>query len=228
MSNTRPTVSIKGRRGTRLVLSWRAAAASPGAAHPALPASTVPRTFHARGKRDGCYRLFHVAEIPVKLHWSALTLFAALTAASAWVGAALALLAIGIFVVMLVHELGHAFLARRMGYQVLEIRLFPFHGQCRYHQPYSAFEDAVIAWGGVAAQSLLLLPATATLVLLGNTAYGPLNLLLVVFSYFNACIMIFNLMPTRAMDGDKAWRLPLMIARAKWTMRELRRNKVLL
>jgi Zn-dependent protease len=155
-------------------------------------------------------------------------MFAGLVAAAGVVGAGLVVFAFGVFTLMLVHELGHAFLARRLGYEVLDVRLFPLFGQCRHHRPYSDYEDAVIAWGGVAAQLLLLLPAIATLTLLGNTRYGPINVLLIVFSYFNAVMMVCNLVPARGMDGAKAWRVPLMLARAKWTMRQLRRSKVLL
>jgi Zn-dependent protease len=227
MSTNRPTISIKGRRGMRLAMSWRAAASSPAIRLP-RPASTTPRRVRARSRPDGCYRLFHVAGIPVRLHWTALLMFASLVAAAGVCGAGLALFAFGIFTMMLVHELGHVFLARRLGYEVLEIRMFPLLGQCRHRRPYSDYEDAVIAWGGAGAQLLLLLPAVATLTLLGNTQYGSINVLLIVFSYFNAVMMVCNLIPARGMDGAKAWRLPLMLVRAKWTMRQLRRNKVLL
>jgi len=206
----------------RLALSWRASAPSPGAR--ALRSARAP----SRTRPDGCYRLFHVAGVPIRFHWSALLMFGSLLVAAGLLGAGLALVACGVFTVTLVHELGHAFVARRLGYEVLEIRLFPLLGQCRYRQPYSDYEDAVIAWGGIAAQLLLLLPATATLALMGNSRFGSINVLLIVFTYFNAVIVLLNLIPARGMDGAKAWRVPLMIARAKWTMRQLRRSKVLL
>jgi Zn-dependent protease len=226
MSTNRPTISIKGRRGMRLAMSWRAAASSPAAPSPRL-ASPPSRSLRARGRPDGCYRLFDVAGIPVRFHWTALVMFASLVAAAGVCGAGLAVFACGVFTMMLAHELGHAFLARRLGYEVLDIRLFLLLGQCRHHKTYSDYEDAVIAWGGVGAQLLLLLPAIGTLTLLGNTRYGPINVLLIVFSYFNAVMMVCNLVPAQGMDGAKAWRLPLMLARAKWTMRQLRRSKVL-
>jgi hypothetical protein len=229
MSNYRPTVSIKGRRGMRFALSWRAAAALPAA--PPLPAqpaaATISGRLRARRPYDGCCRLFEIAQVPILFHWSALTVLAGFAIAGAWIGAGLALAAVSLFAILLVRELGHALAARHLGYEVFEICLFPFLGQCHHQQPYSVFEEAVVIWGGIAAQSILLVPAAAILALAGNSAWGPLNVLLVSFTWFNAGIMILNLIPARGMDGAKAWRLPLMIVRAKWTMRKLKRNKVL-
>jgi Zn-dependent protease len=229
MSNYRPIVSVKGRRGTRFALSWRAAARNPIA--PRLPVPVSVPTISGRLRRgrpyDGCCRLFQVAEIPVLFHWSAFAALAGFVIAGAWTGAGLALAAVSLFAILLVRELGHAFAARQLGYQVFEICLLPFRGQCHHQQPYSVFEEAVVIWGGVAAQLILLVPAAATLALAGNSSWGPLNVLLIAFSWFNAAIMIINLIPARGMDGAKAWRLPLMILRAKWTMRKLKRNKIL-
>jgi Zn-dependent protease len=129
---------------------------------------------------------------------------------------------------MLAHELGHAAFARRLGYAVSEIRLFAFFGHCRHLRAYSAFEEAVIAWGGVVGQLILLAPAALTLAMLGNTQYGPLNVLLIALSYFNAVVLAIHLIPAGAFDGAKAWRLPVMLLRARRTMRALRRAKILL
>jgi len=229
MSNYRPTVSIKGRRGMRFALSWRAAAASP--ATPRLLAPPASRTISGRlGARrpyDGCCRLFEIAQVPILFHWSALTVLAGSVIAGAWIGAGLALVAVSFFAILVVRELGHALTARHLGYEAFEICLFPLLGRCHHQQPYSVFEEALVIWGGVAAQLILLVPAAATLALAGNSAWGPLNVLLIAFSWFNAGIMVLNLIPARGMDGAKAWRLPLIIVRAKWTMRQLRRNKIL-
>ena len=224
MSNPRPTIFIKGRRGRRLALSWRASVASPS---PIYAPPTAPRAA-ASDEADRCLQLFHIAAIPIRFHWSTLLMLVGLIAASGVLGAGLAVLAFAVCTVTLAHELGHAYLARRLGYEVMDIRVFPVFGKCRYDRPYSDYEDAVIAWGGVAAQLLLLLPAAATLALVGNTSYGAINVLLIGLSYFNAVVMACNLAPARGMDGAKAWRLPFMVAKAKWTMRQLRRSKIIL
>jgi hypothetical protein len=51
--------------------------------------------------------------------------------------------------------------------------------------------------------------------------------LLVVFSYLNAAIIAIHLIPARNLDGANAWRLPLMLFRARRTMRALMRSHIL-
>jgi len=137
-----------------------------------------------------------------------------------WIAAALAL-----FTIMIWHELGHAMIASRLGYPILGITLFPVLGQCHYQQPYSAFEDAVIAWGGVIAQLIVLVPAVLILVFFGNTSSGIVNAFLIVFTYFNAIMVLVNLVPSRGLDGAKAWRLAPMVLKANWKVRQLRRQR---
>jgi Zn-dependent protease len=226
MSTNRPTISVKGRRGKRLALSWRAASAPRPL--PPLFAPEFPRSARVRTSWDGCIQLFRVAGIPVRFHWSTLLTLTGLFAASGSLGLGPALLALTLCAVSLVHELGHAAAARRFGCEVFDIRIFALFGRCRYDEPYSNYEAAVIAWGGVAAQLLLLLPAVAVFAWVGNTTHGAINVVLIGFTYVNTVVMLCNLVPARGMDGAKAWRLPAMLVRAKWTMRQLRRSKVLL
>jgi Zn-dependent protease len=212
----------------RFALSWRAAAAGPEVPEPPQqPKRAIPGNLPAGRVYDGCFRLFHIAAIPVHVHWSVFMLLAAVALASIRVGVGLSLGALAVCMVMLAHELGHAAFARRLGYDVTEIRLLAYRGRCRYDQPYSDFEVAAIAWGGIAGQLLLLLPAAATLYFHGNTASGALNVFLVVFAYVNAAIMTINLIPARNLDGAQAWRLPLMLVRARRTMRALMRSHIL-
>lgn len=171
------------------------------------------------------YQLFAVAGIPVHLHWSTLAMFGALLLASLFLGVPWIAAAVALLVIMLWHELGHAFIARRLGYPITGIMLFPLIGQCHYQQPYSAFEDARIAWGGVTAQLIVLVPAVATLTFFGNSSYGALNAVLIVFTYFNVVIILLNLLPSRGLDGAKAWALVPMVLKAKWKTRQLKRRR---
>jgi Zn-dependent protease len=213
----------------RFALSWRTAGAGPGLPGlPTQPKRAISGNLRADRVHDGCYRLFHIAAIPVHLHWSVFMMFAALALASVWIGMGLVLGALAVCAVMLAHEFGHAAFARRLGYEVTMIRLLPYRAQCRYQTPYSEFEVAVIAWGGIVGQLFLLLPASAALYFYGNTTSGALNVFLIVCSYFNAVIIVINLIPAGHLDGMKAWRLPRMLLRARLTMRALRRSHTLL
>jgi stage IV sporulation protein FB len=108
---------------------------------------------------------------------------------------------------ILVHELGHAALARRLGYRVHWILLSPVHGQCVYDAPRSRYDESYVAWGGVSAQLTLLIPAAAVWSLAGSALPNVLNLSLAVLTYYNAAIIILNLTPVAPFDGAAAWRL---------------------
>src|SRR5437667_7596153 len=62
------------------------------------------------------------------------------------------------FGVILIHECGHMLAAQRKGYHVLAIELYPIHGRACFQQPWSRYDAAVIAWGGVVAQAVVAVP----------------------------------------------------------------------
>lgn len=154
-------------------------------------------------------------------------MFSALLLATPFFGLPLLFIAIGLVAILLMHELGHAFLASRLGYEVERIEISPIHGLCHYDEPYSEYEDSVIAWGGVAGQLLLFVPAATFLFVFGNTALGSLNVLLVVLAYINAILIVVNLAPGFGLDGTKAWRIVPIWVKAKWAVHQLRRKKFL-
>src|SRR6266566_1122721 len=104
------------------------------------------------------YRFFSIWRVPVYFHWYAVLMFVVLVAGSPFFGLPLLFIVLGLFSVLLVHELGHALLVRQFGYEVERISIYPIHGLCHYDEPYSEYEDSVIAWGGVLAQLLLFIP----------------------------------------------------------------------
>ena len=227
MNSNRPTISIKGRRGVRLAAAWQASAA-PATDFFEPSQSPFSGNPYAGRQHDRCVRLFALGGIPVRAHWSTLLLLGTLVATAWLIGPGPLLLALGVLAVMLTHEIGHACFARRMGYPAIEIRIYPLVAHCYYREPYSEFEDAVIAWGGVAAQMLLLVPAAIAFAIIGNTPSGALNVMLLALTYVNAIMIVLNLIPAPGLDGRRAWKLPFMLARAKLTVRALRRSKVLL
>jgi len=124
---------------------------------------------------------------------------------------------------LLVHELGHAAVAVWRHVEVERIRLLLFHGVCVHEEPYYEEDDVLIAWGGVAAQFVVLIIALAVDALLTTLALAaPLAvwLLLGVLIKTNLFLMIFNLLPLPPFDGAKAWRvLPMLrewVATTRW------------
>ena len=139
--------------------------------------------------------------IPVRAHWT--VPFGALF----FTGFAFAPLAwLAFFSLILVHEAGHALLARRYGHHVVAIDLTGFGGLCRWSGYATDRQRAVIAWGGVIAQALLF-AVTALVVLLVGSPHGPLAQVTDVFLRTNLWIMALNLLPFPPLDGAQAWSI---------------------
>lgn len=160
------------------------------------------------------WRLGQWRGIPISLHW---TVFIGI----AWflyqtrsvLDTAVAFVAF--CVLLLIHELGHAAVALWRQVEVHRIQLFFLHGNCAHELPDYELDDVLIAWGGVAAQLVVLLIALGADVLLA--AVSPVAHVLAaplfrVFIGTNIFIMIFNLLPIASFDGAKAWRILPMLA----------------
>jgi hypothetical protein len=118
--------------------------------------------------------LFRLFGAPVLVHWTVLliVLLALLFSRdplvlSAGFAAYLSLI--------LVHEIGHACIARLNRLRVHELLVFPLHGWCRYQAGRTRGQDIAVAWGGVAAQAVLFAVAVALSILAPNPGgrFGP-------------------------------------------------------
>ncbi len=150
----------------------------------------------------GTLRVARYRGAPILLHWSL----------------ALGLLAFGGFafvpgfwlgftVLILVHELGHAYLVRRLGFAVEAVVVHGFGGFCSWNGRASRLEHSVIAWGGVIAQALLLGATFAYVQLMGpaTSAFG--FHLQDAWIRANLWIMALNLLPVAPLDGAEAWQI---------------------
>jgi stage IV sporulation protein FB len=168
------------------------------------------RRFVAVGRMGG---------VPVYIHWTlvvacALVLLPSLrsmlhtSTAASGIGA--------YFAALLLHEWGHVVLARRRGYQVYEIDLYPFVGLTRIEHPRTPMHQCVIAWGGVLFQAALGIPLLAWIILVGYTPIDAVNAFMAVFGYLTLVTVPLNLAPIPPLDGASAWRIvPLLIRRAR-------------
>jgi len=168
--------------------------------------------------------------IPLSLHWTVfigIPWFLYQTRSVSDTGVAF----VAFFVLLLVHELGHAAVALWRQVEVHEIQLFFLHGYCSHEPPDYELDDVLIAWGGVAAQFVVLVIALGADVLLPTLspfAGALVAPLLSVFIGTNVFIMIVNLIPVAPLDGAKAWRIVPILAEwgreTSWAHR-LRRRK---
>lgn len=155
----------------------------------------------------GAITLFRYRGIPIRAHWSlplvALMMGGLRLAPGAWLG--------WLLVVML-HEMGHAFWALHYRMEVQEILLHGLGGHCRYVGAPSPRQRAVVAWGGVLAQAILF------------AIVWPLSVLVPAHDLFfadlyevllgrNLSVALFNLIPIAPLDGAEAWKLLPMLVR---------------
>lgn len=159
--------------------------------------------------------------IPVSMHWTVLIAFAWLYLAF-WDVLATAIASVAFFALLIVHEWGHVFVLRRRKIGVERIEFFGIHGKTSYGLASTA-DDILVAWGGVGAQLVVLLLATALAYgvdLRGNAMAsliaGPLFF---VFIKINIFLMVVALLPIGPFDGHHAW------AAIPWLRRSVRQRR---
>jgi Zn-dependent protease len=141
------------------------------------------------------------------LHWSALLGAAVLFGAFMRQPIQGVLAVASYFSLILLHELGHALMAKRLGYDTTGIFIGAFHGLCECDSPHYLREEAAIAWGGVLMQAAVALPliAVAQLAPLGANPY--FSIVAAILGPFSLLMAAVNLLPIAGLDGQLAWRL---------------------
>lgn len=142
---------------------------------------------------SGYFTVGKIWRAPVRIHWTTPLGILLLTGFSfrplAW---------IALFGLLLVHELGHAFAARRYHLRVDSIDITAIGGTCRIEGDPTLREAATVAWGGVLAQAGVLV--LALLFPFGGSIHD-------VLVTQNVMLIAVNLLPIEPLDGALAWRL---------------------
>lgn len=147
----------------------------------------------------------------VYVHWSvfAVVLLLALVSLRSPIYAAISIASY--LAVIVIHETGHAWVARRLGYHVDAIRIGFFHGRCEGEAPDSESDDVMIAWGGVLAQLAVAIPILIVAKLSGDPDFGYAGPIVGILGQINVLIALLNLAPAPGLDGHMAWRaVPLL------------------
>ncbi len=156
----------------------------------------------------GSFRIGSLAGIPIRVHVLFLLLVAGLAFAPNT--GTFELVALGVLVVCVVlHELGHALVARRFGIHVVDITLWPLGGMARLsHIPESSRVEACIAIAGPAVNVALALLAAPFLVatMAISRADSPVAGFVFAFVLVNALMAGFNLLPAFPTDGGRLVR----------------------
>lgn len=151
--------------------------------------------------------------IPIRVHWSTpvgMLLFGRFQFVPAfW---------LAFLLIVLLHEMGHAYVVRRVGAKVHSIDVLAIGGLCHWSGDVSPIARACIAWGGVWAQMILLAGTYLALAVHGWPTTLEMAQLAAAFTTTNIWMILFNLFPVRPLDGAEAWALfPLL--KNRWQQR---------
>ena len=100
-----------------------------------------------------------------------------------------------IFTIVLIHEMGHVFFIKLLGYEIDSINIYPFGGITKVNKDLNTpiNQELLIAWGGIIFQCFLFL-----LLFLPLFSLPTKHLIF----FYNTSIMMFNLIPIIPLDGS--------------------------
>jgi Zn-dependent protease len=160
------------------------------------------------------WKLGTVAGIDVYVHATFLLIF--LVFRRVFEGGSLSppniLLVVSVFGCVLLHELGHALMARRFGIETRDITLYPIGGVARLERmPRAPGAELLIALAGPAV-NFAIAAALLPLLFLGGSELSSatmLGLFLECLMSINLFLGLFNLVPAFPMDGGRVLRAML-------------------
>ncbi len=154
------------------------------------------------------WKLGRIAGIDCYVHPTILFIFALAYTQAGFGGLPALLLIAAAFGCVLLHELGHALMARRFGIETEDITLYPIGGIARLRRlPRAPGVELAIALAGPAVNV-----AIATLLgvlLIGLSQFegvGALEILTTQLLVVNGFLAAFNLIPAFPMDGGRVFR----------------------
>jgi len=151
------------------------------------------------------WNLGRVAGIDLFLHPSALLMFFVVAQAMP-VGLEMVAVVVALFGSIVLHELGHALMARRYGIGTADITLYLIGGVARLDRmPRSAGPELLIALAGPAVNFAIVL-ALLSLTSLADLVGIPYPELVSWVLSMNLCLGLFNLLPVFPMDGGRVLR----------------------
>jgi Zn-dependent protease len=151
------------------------------------------------------WKLGRIAGIDVFVHATFLLVFLFTGVSQLW-------LVLSVFACVLLHEFGHALMARRFGIGTVDITLYPIGGVARLRRmPRAAGAELLIALAGPAVNfaivaALLVLESLGLGQMLIDLDLGRVLDFLVQLGWVNLFLGLFNLIPAFPMDGGRVLR----------------------
>jgi Zn-dependent protease/predicted transcriptional regulator len=163
------------------------------------------------------WNLGHVSGIALRVHVTLVLLLGWIAVSYAVQGAGFAGTALGVslvvavFATIVVHELGHALVARRYGIKTRDIMLLPIGGIASLERmPDTPRQELAVALVGPAINLVIAGLIWVGVALFGYSAFA------VQLVWINIALAVFNLIPAFPMDGGRATRALLSM----WLGRE--------
>jgi len=173
---------------------------------------------------DSSLKIGSVMGIPIKLHITFLLILPFIAFAFAtspaplgfnnvpdlWLRAALALIgAIFLFVCVLIHEIGHSYIAVKNGIKIGGITLFLFGGVSEMEDiPRDPHVEMVMAFVGPAISVVLgiIFAAIYFLIPAFQNSGSYIGTMVALLAYMNIALGLFNIIPAFPMDGGRVLR----------------------
>lgn len=158
--------------------------------------------------------------IPIRVHATFLLIVAFVAWSASAAGQSVpgnVLLVLLLFVCVVLHELGHALMARRFGVRTREIVLYPIGGIARLENIPGGRAEILIALAGPAVNLVLFLAlvavfgATLPAGFSEGASLSPGASLLANLALANLWLFLFNLIPAFPMDGGRVLRAALSL-----------------
>lgn len=112
-----------------------------------------------------------------------------------------------LFFSVVLHEIGHSYVARRSGIRILGIRLFIFGGVAQMdREPPSPEIELKVALAGPAVSAALALLFTLFADIAAAGGLQPVSAVMAFLSRANTAMVVFNLIPGFPMDGGRVLR----------------------
>jgi len=167
------------------------------------------------------FKFGSVSGIGLFVHWTFLVMLAGIFGFYVYQGLTImvALMGVGlilaVFGCVVLHELGHAFMAKHYGIPTLDITMYPVGGVARLQRmPREPMQEFMIAVAGPAVNL-----GIAGVLYVVNLAMGsptsmaeamtPQGNLLTMLMWVNLALVVFNLLPAFPMDGGRVLRAAL-------------------
>jgi Zn-dependent protease/CBS domain-containing protein len=185
------------------------------------PKMSAPEQPNEPATRRWAWKIGRIFGIDIYIHATFVMLlgwvaFSHIAGGAAAVSRGLALV-VAVFGIVVLHELGHALVAKRFGVRTRDITLLPIGGVSRFERmPEKPIEELLVAAAGPAVNVVLALLLWGGLAIAGaSTSPAGIGVVggpfLTKLMWVNVSLAAFNLLPAFPMDGGRVVRAGLAL-----------------